>query len=70
MGSVDYRNGEGNGRGDDRLAARDRDRGEQRSYDPRVTVDRYDGRERDSGANRYVEPSRYRLGTYFLLYLG
>lgn len=71
---MEYRNGEGIGRSDDRLAARDRardrDRGDQRGYDPRVTVDRYDGRDRDSGANRYAEPSRYRLGRYSFLFMG
>jgi hypothetical protein len=63
--SMDYRNQDG--RGDDRYAARDRERG--RPQDLRaVGESRYDSR--DAGASKYAEPSRYRLGAFFLLITG
>ena len=64
-GSIDYRNVDvGNGRGEDRVSARDRDRG----YDARAVSDRYEVR--DVGASRYAEPSRYRLGGNILVLVG
>lgn len=63
--SMDYRNPDG--RGDDRYAARERERG--RPQDLRGGGEsRYDSR--DTGASKYAEPSRYRLGAFFLLVTG
>ena len=66
--TLDYRNSEGSSaRGDDRFAARDRER--DRGYDPRSGGEsRFESR--DAGHGRQTEPSRFRLGVYLLLLEG